>query len=83
MAKNVQISSREPEMGCKLLKRSAGLTNQLAGDGTTTSTVLAGYLIKRGARAVDAGGSHPMQIKQGINIAASVIISILEQKIAR
>lgn len=70
-------------MGCKLLKRSAGLTNNLAGDGTTTSTVLAGYLIQKGFRVVDAGGAHPMQIKQGMNVAASLIISILEQKIAR
>lgn len=82
VAKNVHLGLREAEMACKLLKSSAGHTNSAAGDGTTTSTVLAGYLLARGFRAIDSG-FHAMQIKHGMNVAAALVSQILERRLAR
>jgi chaperonin GroEL len=51
------------------MKKVAGNTNLYAGDGTTTATLLANELLKRGFQAVDVAGAHPVALKRGMEIA--------------
>jgi chaperonin GroEL len=78
VAKNISKSKRSENLGCKLLSQVSGSTNEYAGDGTTTSTVLAGEIVRKGSRLVSIG-FHPLDIKKGIELAASMFIKELER----
>jgi chaperonin GroEL len=74
IAKEIELSDSFENIGANLLKQAALKTGELAGDGTTTATLLAQAIIKEGTKAV-AAAMNPMDIKRGIDIAVSAIIA--------
>ncbi|QYK53656.1 MAG: chaperonin GroEL [Fimbriimonadaceae bacterium] len=74
IAKEIEVENRFENMGAQLIREVSSKTNDLAGDGTTTATVLAQAIFKEGVRNV-AAGSNPMQIKKGIEIATDAIVA--------
>ena len=68
IAREIQLRNPFANMGAQLVKEVATKTNGVAGDGTTTATVLAQAMVRQGLRAVDAG-ANPMQLKAGIEAA--------------
>jgi chaperonin GroEL len=76
VAKNISITKRSENIGCRLLSLVSGSTNEHAGDGTTTSTVLAGEIVRKGTQLVSLG-FHPLDIKKGIEHAADIFIKEL------
>jgi chaperonin GroEL len=82
VAKNVQLTARSENIGCRMLSVCSGSTNEYAGDGTTTSTVLAGEIIKRGVALVDIG-FHPLDIKRGIDHSLNVFLKELDKNKVR
>ncbi|MBX3097362.1 MAG: chaperonin GroEL [Fimbriimonadaceae bacterium] len=77
IAKEIEVENRFENMGAQLIKEVSSKTNDIAGDGTTTATVLAQAIYREGARNV-AAGSNPMQIKKGIDKAVTTIVSHLK-----
>ena len=65
-------------MGAKLVSEVASKTNDIAGDGTTTATVLAQAIVNEGLKAV-AAGMNPMDLKRGIDKAVSAVVSELKK----
>ena len=78
IAKEIEVENRFENMGAQLIREVSSKTNDLAGDGTTTATVLAQAIFKEGVRNV-AAGSNPMQIKKGIEVAADAIVAEIEK----
>lgn len=78
IAKEIEVEDRFENMGAQLIREVSSKTNDLAGDGTTTATVLAQAIFKEGVRNV-AAGSNPLQIKKGIEIAVDAIVAELEK----
>ncbi len=78
IAKEIELENRFENIGAALVKEVSTKTNDLAGDGTTTATVLAQAIFKEGARNV-AAGSNPVQIKKGIEIAVNYIVNELKK----
>lgn len=78
IAKEIEVEDRFENMGAALIREVSSKTNDLAGDGTTTSAVLAQAIFKEGARNV-AAGSNPMQIKKGIEAAVDIIVKEIEK----
>lgn len=78
IAKEIEVEDRFENMGAQLIREVSSKTNDLAGDGTTTATVLAQAIFKEGARNV-AAGSNPMQIKKGIDKAVDAVVTELEK----
>src|SRR5215207_5828295 len=79
VAKEIELSDPYENMGAQLLKEAATKTNDIAGDGTTTATVLAQAIVTEGLKNV-AAGANPMLIKKGIMAAVAAITkNILEQ----
>ena len=72
VAKEVELSDKLENMGAQLLKEAATKTNDIAGDGTTTSTLLAHSIVSEGMKNL-AAGSNPMLLKQGIEAAAKAV----------
>ena len=71
IAKEIELSDPVENMGAQLVKEVATKTNDVAGDGTTTATVLAQAMVKEGLRNL-AAGAQPMDLKAGIEAAAAV-----------
>ena len=78
IAKEIELEGPYENMGVKLIKEVATKTNDVAGDGTTTATVLAYSIIKEGIKSV-AAGINPMEIKQGIDRAVNIAVSELRK----
>lgn len=78
IAKEIELEDKLENMGAQLVKEVATKTNDVAGDGTTTATVLAHAIIKEGLRVV-AAGANPMVIKTGIEKAVSAVVDQLTQ----
>ncbi|MFF0793695.1 chaperonin GroEL [Streptomyces spiralis] len=78
IAREIQLRDPFANMGAQLVKEVANKTNGVAGDGTTTATVLAQALVHEGLRAVDAG-ANPMLLKTGINKAVAAVIGALQE----
>src|SRR5690606_2448192 len=79
VAKEIELEDPYENMGAQLLKEAATKTNDIAGDGTTTATVLAQAIVNEGLKNV-AAGANPMLLKRGIMAAAEVVAkNILEQ----
>ncbi len=79
IAKEIELEDPFENMGAQLLKEVATKTNDIAGDGTTTATVLAYSMIKEGLKSV-AAGINPMGIKRGIGKAVDVAVSYIKDK---
>jgi len=74
VAKEIELEDNFANMGAQLLKQAATKTNDVAGDGTTTATVLAQAIVHEGMRNV-AAGANAMQLKQGIDLATEAIVA--------
>ena len=79
IAKEIEISNPYENLGAQLAKEVATKTNDVAGDGTTTATVLAQAMVREGLRNVTAGAS-PAGLKRGIDAAAQVVAEALKGK---
>ncbi len=77
VAKEIELEDKFENMGAQMLREVASKTNDLAGDGTTTATVLAQAIVKQGAKAV-ASGMNPMDLKRGIDIAVDAVVKELK-----
>ncbi|GEC57606.1 chaperonin GroEL [Bradyrhizobium japonicum] len=77
VAKEIELEDRFENMGAQMVREVASKTNDLAGDGTTTATVLAQAIVKEGAKSV-AAGMNPMDLKRGIDLAVETIVSDLK-----
>jgi chaperonin GroEL len=78
VAKEVELENALENMGAQMVKEVASKTNDLAGDGTTTATVLAQAIVKEGLKNV-AAGANPMDLKRGIDKAVKAIVADLEK----
>ncbi|AUC79088.1 chaperonin GroEL [Nonlabens sp. MB-3u-79] len=79
VAKEIELSDELENMGAQMVKEVASRTNDLAGDGTTTATVLAQAIVKEGLKNV-AAGANPMDLKRGIDKAVAAIVKDLEKQ---
>jgi len=79
VAKEIELSDRMANMGAQMVKEVASKTSDVAGDGTTTATVLAQAIFNEGARLV-AAGSNPMDIKRGIDAAVVKVVESLKEQ---
>jgi len=77
VAKEIELADKFENMGAQMVREVASKTNDTAGDGTTTATVLAQAIIREGAKAV-AAGMNPMDLKRGIDKAVAHIVAELE-----
>jgi chaperonin GroEL len=82
IAKEIELSDSFENMGAQLVKEVASKTNDIAGDGTTTATVLAQAIIREGLRNVTAG-SNPLLIKRGIEMAVEKAVSEMEKLVQK
>ncbi len=78
VAKSIELEDRFENMGAQLLREVATHTSEMAGDGTTTATVLAHGMIHEGLRYL-AGGMNPMDLKRGIEIAIDTVVAELKR----
>ena len=81
VAKEIDLEDPKENMGAQLVREVASKTSDIAGDGTTTATVLAQAIFREGVKAVTAGG-NPMDIKRGIDAAVETAVSQI-QKLSR
>ncbi|MFB9055862.1 chaperonin GroEL [Mariniflexile ostreae] len=79
VAKEIELADPHENMGAQMVKEVASKTNDLAGDGTTTATVLAQAIVKEGLKNV-AAGANPMDLKRGIDKAVAAITEDLEKQ---
>ena len=77
VAKEIELEDKFENMGAQMVREVASRTNDLAGDGTTTATVLAQAIVKEGAKAV-AAGMNPMDLKRGIDLAVDAVVADLK-----
>jgi chaperonin GroEL len=78
VAKEIELSDRFENMGAQMVKEVATRTSDLAGDGTTTATVLAQSIVREGAKAV-AAGMNPMDLKRGIDLAVASAVEHIKK----
>jgi chaperonin GroEL len=79
VAKEIELEDKFENMGAQMLREVASKTSDVAGDGTTTATVLAQAIVKEGAKAV-AAGANPMDVKRGIDLAVTAVVDELKAK---
>src|SRR5260221_1475963 len=79
VAKEIELEDKFENMGAQMVREVAQKTNDLAGDGTTTATVLAQAIVKEGAKSV-AAGMNPMDLKRGIDIAVIAVVKDIEKR---
>ena len=79
VAKEIELSDAFENMGAQMVREVASRTNDEAGDGTTTATVLASAIIREGAKSV-AAGMNPMDLKRGIDLAVEAVIEDLKKR---
>ncbi len=82
VAKEIELEDKFENMGAQMLREVASKTNDVAGDGTTTATVLAQSIVNEGVKAV-AAGMNPMDLKRGIDIAVEAAVNSLERRSKR
>src|SRR3569623_397755 len=78
VAKEIELSDKFENMGAQMVREVASKQNDLAGDGTTTATLLAQAIVKEGPKAV-AAGMNPMDLKRGIDLAVEAIVEDLKK----
>jgi chaperonin GroEL len=79
VAKEIELADKFENMGAQMVREVASKTNDVAGDGTTTATVLAQAIVREGAKAV-AAGMNPMDLKRGIDKAVNVVVEDLKKR---
>jgi len=79
VAKEIELQNKFENMGAQLVREVASKTNDLAGDGTTTATVLAASIMREGLKLV-AAGINPMDLKRGIDIAVTAVVKDIEAR---
>jgi len=79
VAKEIELSDKFENMGAQMLREVASKTNDEAGDGTTTATVLAQAIVREGCKAV-AAGMNPMDLRRGIDLAVNVVVKDLGKR---
>src|SRR5262252_6608039 len=77
VAKEIELADKFENMGAQMVREVASKTSDLAGDGTTTATVLAQAIVKEGSKAV-AAGMNPMDLKRGVDLAVDAIVEHLK-----
>jgi chaperonin GroEL len=77
VAKEIELKDPFENMGAQMLREVASKTNDIAGDGTTTATVLAQSIVNEGAKAV-AAGMNPMDLKRGVDLAVTAVVENLK-----
>jgi chaperonin GroEL len=77
VAKEIELEDKFENMGAQMVREVASKTNDTAGDGTTTATVLAAAIVKEGAKAV-AAGMNPMDLKRGVDLAVNSVVEYLK-----
>jgi chaperonin GroEL len=77
VAKEIELEDKFENMGAQMVREVASRTNDQAGDGTTTATVLAAAIVKEGAKAV-AAGMNPMDLRRGIDLAVEAVVNHLK-----
>ncbi|MDQ0509291.1 chaperonin GroEL [Ancylobacter amanitiformis] len=78
VAKEIELEDKFENMGAQMVREVASKSNDLAGDGTTTATVLAQAIVREGAKSV-AAGMNPMDLKRGIDLAVEAIVADLKK----
>src|SRR5947208_10489759 len=76
VAKEIELEDKFENMGAQMVREVASKTNDIAGDGTTTATVLAQSIVQEGHKAV-AAGMNPMDLKRGIDLAVTEVVAAL------
>ncbi|MGM4910628.1 chaperonin GroEL [Rhizobium sp. 768_B6_N1_8] len=79
VAKEIELDDKFENMGAQMVREVASKTNDIAGDGTTTATVLAQAIVREGGKAV-AAGMNPMDLKRGIDLAVAAVVKDLLSK---
>ena len=79
VAKEIELKDKFENMGAQMLREVASKTNDMAGDGTTTATVLAQSIVREGMKSV-AAGMNPMDLKRGIDLAVSKVVEDLKSR---
>jgi len=82
VAKEIELADKFENMGAQMVKEVASRTSDLAGDGTTTATVLAQAIVREGVKAV-AAGMNPMDLKRGINVAVEAVVKDIQKRSKR
>jgi chaperonin GroEL len=82
VANEIQLEDKFENMGAQMVKEVASKTSRLAGDGTTTATVLAHGIVREGTKAV-AAGMNPMDLKRGVNLAVDAVLEDLKENSKR
>ena len=78
VAKEIELEDKFENMGAQMVREVASKTSDVAGDGTTTATVLAQAIVKEGAKSV-AAGANPMDLKRGIDLAVAAVVAELKK----
>ncbi|MER9628271.1 MULTISPECIES: chaperonin GroEL [unclassified Mesorhizobium] len=79
VAKEIELADKFENMGAQMVREVASKTNDLAGDGTTTATVLAASILREGAKFV-AAGMNPMDLKRGIDLAVAAVVKDIQTR---
>jgi len=79
VAKDIELKDKFENMGAQMVREVASKTNDLAGDGTTTATVLAQAIVREGVKSV-AAGMNPMDLKRGIDLAVAAVVEDLQKR---
>jgi len=79
VAKEIELEDKFENMGAQMVREVASKTNDRAGDGTTTATVLAQAIVREGAKSV-AAGMNPMDLKRGVDIAVAAVLKDIEKR---
>jgi chaperonin GroEL len=79
VAKEIELEDKFENMGAQMVREVASKTNDQAGDGTTTATVLAAAIVKEGAKSV-AAGMNPMDLKRGIDLAVRAVVNDIQKR---
>ncbi|MCO0638007.1 chaperonin GroEL, partial [Lutimaribacter sp. EGI FJ00014] len=79
VAKEIELADKFENMGAQMVREVASKTNDLAGDGTTTATVLAASILREGAKLV-AAGMNPMDLKRGIDLGVAAIVKEIQAR---
>src|SRR5688500_17487118 len=77
VAKEIELADKFENMGAQMVREVASKTNDIAGDGTTTATVLAQAIVREGAKSV-AAGMNPVDLKRGIDLAVTAVVKDIE-----
>ena len=79
VAKEIELSDKFENMGAQMVREVASKTNDEAGDGTTTATILAASIVREGTKAV-AAGMNPMDLRRGVDLAVTAVVAELKKR---